>query len=140
MWRRPSWGCRSEPCSGGGKRRRSGSTKSCTAPDDKKGDATMSPENGEGRPQGEAARRMRRMFGMATDGETAGEQPTPERDGAPERLPDLEGYEVLNQLRPSGQGIVCQARHRTTRRLVALKMMRRPDDPAALERFRREFR
>src|SRR5262245_20655916 len=65
-------------------------------------------------------------------------------DGTPvrevsSRLPDIPGYEVMAELGRGGMGVVYQARHRTTRRLVAVKLLREGlDDPPLVARFRAE--
>jgi serine/threonine protein kinase len=56
------------------------------------------------------------------------------------QLPEVPGYEVLQQLRCGGQGIVYRALQAATGRHVALKIIR-PElltDPSALRRFRSE--
>jgi tRNA A-37 threonylcarbamoyl transferase component Bud32 len=55
-------------------------------------------------------------------------------------LPELEDYEILEQVGSGGMGIVYKARHRQRNRIVALKIIRkdRLSHPEAVARFRRE--
>ena len=53
--------------------------------------------------------------------------------------PTIPGYELIRQLGQGGMGIVFEARDLRRGRSVALKLMREAD-PAALYRFKREFR
>src|SRR5205823_2133869 len=57
-----------------------------------------------------------------------------------EHLPELEDYEILEQIGVGGMGIVYKARHRQRNRIVALKIIRkdRLSHPEAVARFRRE--
>ncbi len=57
-----------------------------------------------------------------------------------ERPPELETYEILEQIGSGGMGIVYKARHRERNRIVALKIIRkdRLSHPEAVARFRRE--
>jgi hypothetical protein len=57
-------------------------------------------------------------------------------------LPEVSGYEILDELGRGGMGVVYLARHRQLDRLVALKMVLAGEfaEPAALARFRAEAR
>jgi len=60
----------------------------------------------------------------------------------PPELIDHPRYQVLSQLGAGGMGVVYKAEHRLMGRIVALKVVARryTSNPAAVERFRREFR
>jgi tRNA A-37 threonylcarbamoyl transferase component Bud32 len=60
----------------------------------------------------------------------------------PPDLRDHPRYRILRPLGRGGMGVVYQAEHRVMERLVAVKVISRAlvDQPAALERFRREVR
>ena len=60
----------------------------------------------------------------------------------PPELIDHPRYHVLSQLGAGGMGVVYKAEHRLMGRIVALKVVARryTSNPAAVERFRREFR
>src|SRR5438874_9595474 len=59
-----------------------------------------------------------------------------------ETPPQLEDYEILEEIGRGGMGVVYKARHRQRNRLVALKIIRkdRLSNPEAVARFRREAR
>ena len=63
-------------------------------------------------------------------------------DDIPPALRDHSRYRILRKLGHGGMGVVYLAEHRVMERLVAIKVISRAlvDNPAALERFRREVR
>jgi WD40 repeat protein/serine/threonine protein kinase len=68
-------------------------------------------------------------------------EPAPVLDTTPDpQLPDFPGYEVLERVGCGGMGAIYRARHRLTRRMVALKTLllpRWPGDPEQEERLAR---
>ncbi len=69
-------------------------------------------------------------------GDAAPVEPAKERPGGG-ACPDIDGYEIEDELGRGGQGIVYRARQRHTRRLVAIKILR--EGPYASASARRRF-